>query len=278
MNEKVAIVTGANSGLGRATAGQLAGQDFQVVLACRDEVRGEAVKKQIVAATGNKGVYLLRLDLADLASVRAFADNFMRDFNRLDVLINNAAVFRRERVVTPDGFETNFATNHLGPFLLTNLLLETLKASAPARVITVTAPSTTKLDFEDLQAEKKFGGTHAFGASKMGNLLFGYALAKRLDGSGVTSNLFFPGLVKSNLLNEVPVYIRVPARLLSADPEKAARPLVYLATDPAMESANGKNFKGDKGRVKEIKSSPYAMDEQVQQQLWDSSLKLAEVD
>jgi NAD(P)-dependent dehydrogenase (short-subunit alcohol dehydrogenase family) len=151
-------------------------------MVCRDRGRGEGARAQIVVESGNQTVDLLVADLFSQGSIRAAVADFGRRHEHLHVLINCAAVFLRERRLSDEGLERMFATNHLGPFLLTNLLLDVLERSAPSRVITVTAPSTTQIHFDDLQGEQKFSATQAFGASKTANLLFTYALARRLQG------------------------------------------------------------------------------------------------
>jgi NAD(P)-dependent dehydrogenase (short-subunit alcohol dehydrogenase family) len=272
MKDKICLITGANSGLGKATALELARLRAQVILACRDLRKGETALSEIRAATGNSSVELMLVDLSVQKSIREMVDDFNRKYDRLDVLVNNAGVYTAKRSLTPDGLETMFATNHLGPFLLTNLLLAKLKASPSARIITVTAPSTTKLDFDDLQGEKKFSSFGAFGASKMGNLLFTYALAHQLEGTNVTANALHPGLVKSNLLQQAPLFVRTIINLISTTPEKAAQGPVYLASSSQVEGVNGKFFKGQKT----IDSSSYSHDQQIQQRLWDLSLKLTQ--
>ncbi len=197
MQGKICLVTGSTRGLGKATAFALAHQRATVILGCRDKQRGEAALAEIKAASPTANVDLLLLDLSVQHSVRTAVTEFENRYDHLDVLINNAAVFTRQRTLTADGYETMFATNHLGPFLLTNLLLSRLKAANSARILTITAPSTTKIAFEDLQAEQKFSALHAFGASKACNLLFTYELAHRLAGTTVTVNAFYPGLVKT---------------------------------------------------------------------------------
>jgi NAD(P)-dependent dehydrogenase (short-subunit alcohol dehydrogenase family) len=271
MSGKVCVVTGANAGLGKATAAGLAKLGATVVLACRDRAKGEAALAEIRSGSGNSHIELMVVDLSALDSVRQMAAAFLQNYDRLDVLINNAGVFKSKRTVTPDGLETMFATNHLGHFLLTNLLLDRLKASAPARVINVTAPSTVKLDFDDLQGEKKFSALNAFGASKMCNLLFTFALARRLTGTGVTSNALHPGLVKSNLTSEMPFLLRWGTNLVSATPEKAAESVIYLASSPNVASVSGRFFKVQKA----IEPDAYAKDEDVQRRLWEISEKLA---
>jgi retinol dehydrogenase-14 len=269
MQGKVCLVTGANGGLGKATALGLARLGAKVIMASRDQTRGEAARAEVEAA-GGKGAELLLLDLADLDSVRRAAEEVRARYGRLDVLINNAAVYKQRRELSRQGYELMFATNHLGPFLLTNLLLDLLKSSEPARVISVAAPSTTKLDFHDLQGELKFGAFSAFGASKMANLLFTYELARRLQGRGVTANVLHPGLVKTALMGEAPAAVRWILNLISTTPEKAAATPVYLASSPDVRGVSGKFFKGQK----QISSNAYSQDRDVQHRLWEVSEKL----
>lgn len=270
MRGKICVVTGANRGLGKATALELARQGATVLLVCRDRARGEAARSEIQETTKNATVGLLLGDLSSQQSVRDLAAAFLRRYNRLDVLINSAAVYKSKRIETADGLETMFATNHLGPFLFTNLLLDALKAAAPSRVINVTAPSTTKLNFDDLQGKRRFSAAHAFGASKACNLLFTYGLADRLAPAGVTVNAFFPGLLKSDLMREAAPPVRFFLRGIASPPEKAARALLYLASSPEIERASGRFFKG----TTQSKSSDYTRNPAIQQRLWDASAAL----
>jgi NAD(P)-dependent dehydrogenase (short-subunit alcohol dehydrogenase family) len=273
MAGRVCLITGASGGLGKAAALGLARLGATVLMACRDKARGEADRAEIEAASRNSGVKLIALDLASLQSVREMAANFKAEYGQLDVLVNNASVFKGKRTTTPDGLETMFATNHLGHFLLTNLLLDQLKASPQARIINISAPTTTKLNFDDLQGEKKFSALSAFGASKMCNLLFTYELARRLAGTKVTSNALHPGLMKSNLMSEAPTPLRWLLRLISTTPERASVGLLYLASSPEVAGVTGKFFKGSK-----ISSSAaYSRDEDMQKRLWDVSMELAGV-
>ena len=267
----ICLVTGSTSGLGKATAFALARQKATVVLACRDRQRGEAVLAEIKEAS----VDLLLLDLSVQHSIRSAVAEFEKRYDHLDVLINNAAVFQRQRTLTADGYETMFATNHLGPFLLTNLLLPRLEAATAARILNVTAPSTTRIAFEDVQAERKFSAMHAFGASKAANLLFTYDLAQRLAGTHVTVNAFFPGLVKTHLMREAPVPLRWLNPLLGRSPESVAQSLVSYASSPEAQTMTGMFFNKD---GKSIASSLYTRDREVQRQLWETSLALAPLD
>ncbi len=209
-------------------------------------------------------------DLSDQGSVRELAQEFQQNHARLHVLVNNAAVFTPQRQVTKEGQELMFATNHLGPFLLTNLLLDALKAGAPARVITISAPSTTEINFDDLQGERDFRPFQAFGASKMANLLFTYGLAKRLEGTGVTANVVHPGVFKSGLMRNASGAIRLMTGIVGKSPEKAAEAVAYVATSPDLQGVTGRFFKGKKPS----ESSPYSRDPAVQVRLWEVSERL----
>jgi len=272
MSSKICLVTGANGGIGRAVATALAGRDATLVLACRDRERGQAARAEIIAASGNQSVDVLQVDLSEQRSVRAMAAAFAAQYEQLDVLIHVAAVYKPSREATVDGLETMFAVNHLGPFLLTTLLLERLKAGVPSRVLVVTAPSTSSLDFDDLQAEKHFNALDVFGASKMANLLFAYEMARRLEGTGVAVNAVHPGLVKSNLMQQAPFIIRFISGLVSSAPEQAGSALARLALSDSYAGLSGRFFSGGK----EIKSNAYSHDLQNQARLWDASLTLTD--
>ena len=184
MSEKVCIVTGANTGIGKAVAVSLATGGATVVMVCRSRERGEAARAEISAQSGRSDVGLLVADLSLQVEIRRLADEFKARYARLDVLINNAAVVTKKRTLTSEGIETMFAVNHIAYFLLTNLLLGTLKASQPSRIINVSSNAhrfITRLDFDDLQGEKKFGSLRPYALSKLENLYFTYALARRLD-------------------------------------------------------------------------------------------------
>ena len=217
---------------------------------------------------------LMVCDLSIQRSVRGLAKEFAASHRQLHILVNNAAIVIRRRILTEDGLELMLATNHLGPFLLTNLLLELLKAGAPSRIITVSAPSTTKLDFDNLQGEKRFRPLWAFGASKMANLLFTYELAKHLEGSGVTANVLHPGLMRSGLMREAPLMIRLVTSRVSKGAERAAEALIHLAASPEVQGVTGSFFKGR--RIAD--SNPYSRDRGVQRRLWEASANLTGLD
>jgi NAD(P)-dependent dehydrogenase (short-subunit alcohol dehydrogenase family) len=272
MNGKIYLVTGATAGIGAATATGLARLGATVLAVARDKARGEAKVAEIRAASGNPDVYLLVADLASQASIRMAVEEFKRRYDRLHVLINNAAVFLNKRLLTPDGYEMIFATNHLGPFLLTNLLLDSLKRGATARVINVSAPSTSRINFDDLQGERSYNAIQAFGASKAANLLFTYALARWLQGRGVTANAYHPGIVRTNLMSQAPAPMRLMGGLLNlfgATPERAAEGLIDLATSDQFEGVTGQLIHNGKA----IKA-PHAEDVVAQERLWQVSAEL----
>jgi NAD(P)-dependent dehydrogenase (short-subunit alcohol dehydrogenase family) len=275
MQGKICLVTGSTSGLGKATALALAQQNATVILGCRDKQRGEAVLAEIKEASPTATADLLLLDLSVQDSIRSAVTEFENRYDHLDVLINNAAVFKRQRTLTADGYETMFATNHLGPFLLTNLLLERLKASPAARILTITPPSTTKIAFEDLQAEYSFSAFQAFSASKSCNLHFTYELAHRLASTNVTVNAIYPGLVKSALMREAPAPLRWLTSLFAHSPEPIAQSVVYYAAAQEVQAMTGSLF--NKSR-RPIDSGPATKDRAVQQHLWEASIALAPLD
>ena len=270
MTPKICLITGANGGIGKATALSLAKRGAKVLMLCRNRERGEAARAEIVAASGNESVEVLTGNLGQQQSIRALAKAFLEQYERLDVLIHVAAVVKRQRVETTDGLEMMFAVNHLAPFLLTNLLLPTLKAAAPSRVLVVAAPSTAVLNFDDLQARHHFSFLDSFGASKMANLLYTYELARRQEGTGVSVNAVHPGLVKSALMKETPLLMRLLLQLISAPPQGAGEALAHLALAPELADVSGKFFTGGK----EIQSNAYSHGRKNQSRLWDASMAL----
>jgi NAD(P)-dependent dehydrogenase (short-subunit alcohol dehydrogenase family) len=268
--EKIILITGATSGIGKATALELMRSDAQVVIGARTAASGEAVRNEFRTLSGRGNVDVLSGDLSALAAVRGMADEFQKRYPRLDVLINNAGIYKNTRQLSADGFELMFAVNHLAPFLLTNLLLDPLKTSGHARVINIAAPSTTKLDFDNLQGEKNFNALNAFGVSKMANLLFTFELARRLEGTGVLVNAIHPGLVRSHLMGDANFFLRTMLNLFSGKPEKAALGILGVALSDQFDNQTGKFY----SQGKEIKADPYAQDREVQKKLWDVSMKL----
>jgi NAD(P)-dependent dehydrogenase (short-subunit alcohol dehydrogenase family) len=271
MSQRVFLVTGATSGIGKAIAFELAKTGETVLLVARDPEKRNIVYEEIMTGIQNPNVDALVCDLSSLGSIRNFAAHLKSKYPRIDVLINNAAVVKRKRKTNVDGYELMFVTNHLGPFLLTHLLLDSLKPSGSARILNITAPSTTKVDFEDLQSKDSFNYLNVFGATKMMNLLFTFELARRLEGTGVTANAVHPGLARSGLMAEASAIMRGLTWLASAPPQLVAEDVVRLAILPEFEKVNGKFLhKGE-----EIKAPEYAYDHAAQKKLWDISLELA---
>ena len=203
MQGKVCMVTGANSGIGKATAMGLAGMGATVVMVCRDRTRGEEARQEIKHHSGNEAVDLLLADFSSQQAIRQLAQEFQQRYTQLHVLVNNVGSIFPERQESIDGIEMTFAVNHLASFLLTNLLLETLKASAPARIVNVASASQTRsINLDDLESEKKYRPLQAYGQSKLATVLFTYALAERLAGTGVTVNCLHPGTVVTNIWSQ----------------------------------------------------------------------------
>ena len=270
MGQRVFLVTGATSGIGKAIAFGLAKTGETVLLVARDAEKRNAIYDEIMGEIQNPNVDALICDLSSLGSIRIFTAQVQSKHQKIDVLINTAAVVKRERKTNVDGYEMMFVTNHLGPFLLTHLLLDSLKASGSARILNIAAPSTTKLNFEDLQSKDNFNYLNVFGATKMMNLLFTFELARRLEGTGVTANAVHPGLARSGLMHESPAVMRWLVWLVSAPPQRVATDIVRLAILPQFEKVNGKFL--HKG--KEIEAPEYAHDREAQRKLWDISLEL----
>jgi len=273
MTTKVFMVTGATSGIGKALATQLANTGEIVILVARDMDRGNAVVQEITQKTKNWNLDLQLCDLSNMSSVNNLASVVKAKYNTINLLINNAGVYKRQRETTVDGYETMFAANHLGPFLLTNLLLDALTASGSGRILNITAPSTTQLDFDDLQGEKKFNSLNAFGATKMANLLFTFELARRLEGSNVTANAIHPGLSRSQLMKEAFAPLKLITWLLSSPPQKAAEDILKMATAPEFANVSGKFFH----HGKEIEAPAYARDRNNQERLWEISERLTDI-
>lgn len=268
--DRVCLVTGGTSGIGKATVHALAAMTATTVLVARDRAKGEATAEEIRRLTGNDRVEVLVADLSSQASIRALADGFRRAHDRLDVLVNCAGAFFRHRRTTVDGLEMTFALNHLAYFLLTHLLLDMLKSTGSARVLNVTAPATTKIDFDDLQSERRYRPFTAFGASKVANLLFTFELARRLEGTGVTANAIHPGRVRTNIMREAPLPFRLLTWLASGSPDRAGASIADLATAPEFGGSTGRFYRGRK----EIRASAFAWDVGNQRRLWDVSEEL----
>jgi retinol dehydrogenase 13 len=272
--KRTALVTGANSGLGKAIATALAAQGARVGLVARNRARGEAALREIRAATGNEDLHLFVADLADQAAIRALAQSVGQHFDRLHLLVNNAGTAFPERRLSPQGIERALAVNHLAPFLLTHLLLDRLKASAPARIVNVGTRMEAALDFADLNWGKRpYRMMQAYGQSKLGNLHFTFELARRLQGSGVTVNCVFPGVFKSNLGGTdgaQGLFWKLVAKLLGwaiPSAEHAARRVLYVANAPELTEVSGQYF----GNRKHLKAPAQAQDADANRRVWEIS-------
>jgi NAD(P)-dependent dehydrogenase (short-subunit alcohol dehydrogenase family) len=273
LSGKTCLITGATSGIGRATALALAGMGASMVLVARDRARGEAVVEEIRGAGGDAS--LLLADLSVQAEVRRVAAAFLASGRPLHVLLNNAGVVNLERRLTVDGIESTFAVNHLGYFLLTGLLLDRLRASAPARIVNVAsdAHKFADLDFDDLNNERRYRFMRVYGQSKLANILFTAELARRLAGSGVTANSLHPGAVATGLGTNNGVWARALIRLLRPffrTPADGAATSIYLASSPAVEHVSGRYF----ADCREKLPSRAARDEASARRLWEVSERL----
>ncbi|CAI5769399.1 Uncharacterized protein PODLI_1B020849 [Podarcis lilfordi] len=289
MEGKTVIITGANSGLGRAAAAELLRRRARVIMACRDPARAEEAARELRAEMGlssrergggggggGRGELVVRqLDLASLGSVRRFCQQVLQEESRLDVLINNAGIFQCPYMKTEDGFEMQFGVNHLGHFLLTNLLLGLLKSSAPSRIVVVSSKlyKYGEINFDDLNSELNYNKSFAYSRSKLANILFTRELARRLENTGVTVNVLHPGIVRTNLGRHIhiPLLAKPLFNLVSwaffKTPLEGAQTSIYLASSPEVEGVSGKYF----GNCKEEQLLPNAMDDLVARKLWDIS-------
>lgn len=275
MSGKTVLLTGASSGIGRATAFELARLGATLVLVCRDRSKGEETVAAIRAEMPNVDLALMLADLSSQASIRQLAADYLASGRPLHVLLNNAGVVNTSRTETADGIETTFAVNHLGYFLLTNLLLERLKESAPARIVNVASEAHKfgRLDFDDIESAKSYRTMRVYGRSKMANILFTYELARRLQGTGVTVNCLHPGAVATGLgRNNGAVanfFIRILAPFFRT-PSNGAATSVHLASAPELANVTGKYFSDSK----ETRTSAPSYDEGDARRLWDISERM----
>ncbi len=275
MKDKIVMITGANSGIGKAASLALAKMGATVVMVARNKEKGEAARSEIMRESQNDTVDLLLADLSSLESLRQLAAEFERRYSKLHVLINNAGLFNQRRHVTTDGYENTFATNYLAPFLLTNLELNLLRRSAPSRIVNVSSVGhyNGHINFDDLNLEKEYGGWKAYGQSKLALVLFTHELARKLQGTGVTVNSLHPGTVATNIWTRPfgPAgFIMALPKLFMKSPEQGAQTIVYLASSPDAKNLNGEYLE----KLKVKKSSDESYDEEIAQRLWDVSAKL----
>ncbi len=273
MQEKVVLVTGANSGTGKWTAIELAEMGANVIMLCRDKSRGEEALKDVKEISRGNNVELMICDLSDLESIRNFCDLFKSKYHRLDVLINNAGVILPGRHETKDGYELQFGVNHLGHFLLTNLLLDLIIESAPSRIVIVASGGhkAGKIHFEDINLKKGFNMSKAYAQSKLANVLFAYELSRRLEGKKVTVNSLHPGPVASNIAvnreSGFGKFITGVLKPLFQTPKKGAETAIYLSSSKDVEGVSGKYYY----MKKESSSSKQSHDKGIAKKLWDLS-------
>lgn len=276
---KSIVITGGNAGIGKETAVGLAQQGARVVITSRDVGRGAAAVAEIRERSGSEAVEAMQLDLASVESIRAFATDLLARDDRLDVLVDNAGLILRRRTETEDGFETTFGVNHLGHFLLTNLLLDRVRASAPSRVVVVSSDAHKQagggLDFDDLQSEGRYRAVRAYGRSKLANIYFARELARRLDGSGVTANALHPGFVASRFARDGDLgwiaHIGMPlVRPFAISSIEGARTSIYLASSPDVEELTGHYFY----KCAPTAPSTVAHDDDAAKRLWAVSEEL----
>ena len=277
LDGKTVVITGANTGIGKETAVDLAKRGARVIIGCRNLEKGKEALKDIQERSGSKDVFLEKIDLASLDSVRKFADSILKSETRLDILINNAGVMACDYQKTEDGFEMQFGTNHLGHFLLTMLLLDLLKKSGPSRIINVSslghAWGSGKINFDDIHWEKSYSPYLAYYNSKLANVLFTRELSKRLEGSHVTVNTVHPGGVRTELVRHTILSRAIfPVVLwyVSKSPEEGAQTSIYCAVAEEMEGVSGK-YLADCAITEPCKG---AQDDDAARKLWDLSLKM----
>ncbi len=279
MSGRICMITGTTSGIGKATALGLAKMGATVVMVSRDEARGRAARNDIKKITANESIDLIVADLSSQESIHNLSEDFRDKFQNLHVLINNAGLTAEHQTLSVDGIDKLFAVNYLAPFLLTNLLLDLLKASAPARVVNVSsgAHSFGRINFDDLQGKKR-SAMRAYGDTKLALQLFTNELARKLEGTGVTVNALHPGVVATNInsRDSSPFMLRLFWKILKplmSSPEEGAQTSIYLASSPEVDGVSGKYFV----KKKEKKSSKESYDESISQRLWQVSAGLTKV-
>jgi retinol dehydrogenase 14 len=276
MHHKTVLVTGANSGVGFEAAKNLAQRGAKIVMVCRDHSRGERARALLADAASADAPELMLADLSSQAQVHRLAEDVTRRYERIDVLLNNAGGVFAKRELTVDGIEKTFATNHLAPFLLSNLLLDLVRAAPTGRVVTVSSEIyARKLDFENLQGERSYQFFKAYQRSKLCNVLFAYELARRLSASGATSNVVSPGPSKTGFGEGLTGAPRVFARTMKRTPrfgsaEKGARTLIYAAAEPELEGVSGGFFY----KSKKLETKPVTHDIVIGERLWQLSDEL----
>jgi NAD(P)-dependent dehydrogenase (short-subunit alcohol dehydrogenase family) len=275
---KIVLITGGNSGIGKATTAELAAIGYQVVIIARNREKAEAVKKEINVSSKNENVDYILADLTSKRQVRECIETFRKRYAKLDVLINNAGVCLPEKRITGDGLEESFQINHLSHFILSNLLLEELKKSDDPRIINVSSGAHTsgKFDPKNLQSEKKFSPFSTYSDTKLLNILFSYELAERLKDKGITVNAVHPGVVNTNFAHEFKGVFGVMNRMFKPfllSPQKGAATSVYLASSDEVKNVTGKYFV----KCKPVETKNEFITSENRKILWEKSVELAEL-
>jgi NAD(P)-dependent dehydrogenase (short-subunit alcohol dehydrogenase family) len=275
MNNKTCLITGATDGIGYMTAQALAQQGATVIIVGRNQNKCETTVSNIKQQTGNHNVEYMVADLSSIKDIYRLAPEFLSRHQRLDVLVNNVGAIFMSRQESVDGLEMTFALNHVSYFLVTHLLLDMLRASAPARIVNVSsmAHKYTKINFDNLQGQRKYSGMEIYSQSKLANILFTYELARRLEGTGITANALHPGVVSSNFAMNNGFQGRVMRKAMdvaSINVTEGAQTSVYLATSPEVEGITGKYF----DNCKPVPSSKYSYDVEAARRLWDISITM----
>ncbi|XP_034561955.1 retinol dehydrogenase 12, like [Notolabrus celidotus] len=278
LDDKTVLITGANTGIGKETAIDLAKRGARIIMACRSAERGEAAVKEVIESSGNQNIVYMKLDLADSKSIREFAEAVNRDEPKLNILLNNAGVMVCPYGKTADGFEMQIGVNHMGHFLLTYLLLDLVKKSAPARIITVSSMAHTwgSIKLEDINSEKSYDKKAAYSQSKLANVLFTRSLARRLEGTGVTAYSLHPGVVQTDLWRHLSGPQKAIMKMVSPftkNSSQGAQTSIYCAVEPTLDKESG----GYYSDCAPANCSSAAKDDVVAQKLWELSCNMLSI-
>lgn len=278
LNDKTVVITGANTGIGKETALDLAKRGARVIMACRDMEKAQTALKEVIEGSGNQNVIVMKLDLSDTKSIREFAETINKEEAKLNILINNAGVMVCPYGKTADGFEMQMGVNHIGHFLLTNLLIDLIKRSTPARIITVSSMAHTwgTINLEDINSENNYDKKKAYSQSKLANILFTRSLAKKLQGTGVTAYALHPGVVKTDLWRHLNGPQQVVMKLISPFTKNSiqgAQTTIYCAVEPSLETESG----GYYSDCATATCSNAAMNDETAEKLWELSCKMLSI-
>ncbi|KAG7455428.1 hypothetical protein MATL_G00256720 [Megalops atlanticus] len=275
LDGKTVIITGSNTGIGKETARDLAKRGARIIMACRDLGKAEVAQKELIEDSGNQSIIVKKLDLSDTKLIREFAEVIIKEEKQVNVLINNAGVMMCPFSKTADGFEMQFGVNHLGHFLLTYLLLDLIRRSAPARILNVSSMAHTwgTINLDDINSEKRYNDRRAYGQSKLANILFSRSLAKRLEGTGVTVYALHPGIVQTELGRHLNTPLRVAYTIVKPflkTPVQGAQTSIYCAVEPALENESGHYYSD----CAQATCSRTATDDEMAQKLWELSCQM----